>query len=213
MRATATGVSPRPDRRLSPWPIQGPEVGTTTSASEHRKRQNLHGSRYCPVDDNTLFVGAFVVRRTRALVHRASALWSDHDDNAILTASLDVIADALYAGDVLGSKKVILASSTNNCRKSSDRPNPIFGRIHPIYHTVLDHSSARTALTIRPTNSGDHRGFLLVASLVQNTWRADCVRPKPGSAPSRNTHQRRRWSTTLTLASNKVDRGGEEGDA
>lgn len=178
MRTVATGVARHPDGRLLPWPIQCPELGAITGASGHRTRRNLQKRRYHPADNNILLVGAFVVCRARAPVHRASVFRPNHNDNATPTMRLHV-EDTLCPSDAQGSKKIGLASPIISHRASSDCPNPIFARTHSVYHTVLDHSSARSALTVLPTNSGD-RGVLLVASLDECRWRADCSEAKSG---------------------------------
>lgn len=180
MCAMAASITGCPNRKFSPWFIQYPEFEAIIGASGHQTRLNLQEPRHHPGGDHTLVIGALVVCRAQAVLHRAWVLRPNHVDNATPSIRVNCIEDALYVDDAVSLKRTIFASSTINSRKSSDCLNPTRSSIHPI----LDHSSDQGILAIRP-NIGSDRGFVFVPSLVQYTWRADCVRSKPARLPAR----------------------------
>lgn len=180
MRAMATGISRRPDRGLLPWPIQCPEFGEVISLSGRWKWRNPQRPLYHPPDGNTQAGEAFLVCTAHALARQASVYRPNQDENATPTVNSDFVEDTMCAGDAPGSKKTGLASSTGACRASSDRPNlRIVDIQHCSAHSVLDHSSGRSALTVLLRNAGD-RGLFFVASLAALTCGADYSEAKFG---------------------------------
>jgi len=200
MREVATGVARHPDRRPLPWPIQCPELGAVAGASGHRPGRNPKRRHNYLVGVSILASGAFAVCRGCAAVHPASVFRPSHHENATSTANPSAVQGALRTGNAPGSRTPGSASSIISRKASFDCLKPTSVRIHSVHRTALDRSSARSALVVRSTNSAG-RGLLLAASIDKCRGEPTAVRAGPSSAPSRDTYQRRRWSTTLALVS------------